>query len=506
MSENSQPEQQSFKPEGFLNFLTETNQETISSYKEVFRLAQAIERVGGRTLIVGGWVRDRFNGVDPALSKDVDLEIYGVNEDMMSGILEQFGSTGKVGASFGVHKLKLGDLDVDAALPRTETSTGEGHKDFDISLDPSLDFETAFKRRDFTMNAIGIDVMTGEVIDPFNGVSDIENGVLRMVDSETFKEDPLRVFRAIQFMARFALKLDEVTEATIRAMNGELKHISKERIAEEISKLLIKSENPSVGLEAGLNLGILPALYPPISELQNTKQDPIWHPEGDVWTHTMMVVDHGARITREQKMDEASKLIVMLACLCHDMGKPYATEITDTGKITSHGHESAGVQPTIDFLGLFGFYSKAISQAVPKLVAEHLRPQLLFRSRRELKDGGARAIHRLKTDIAPAKFEHLLVLSEADVSGRGSGEIDNDSCQWLREKEKASIETSDQETQIITGRFVLANTALNPGPAVGLVIKAAQEAWHEGADIKAIQKAIEGGDSDLIIEKLRSLN
>lgn len=196
-------------------------------------IAQAITDIGGKMFFVGGYVRDRLIGKD---SKDIDVEIHGITEEQLVEVLAQFGHVDKIGASFGVYLIK--GVDIDFAMPRTETKTGDLHTDFDVTVDPFIGTYGASRRRDFTMNAIMENVVTGEIIDHFNGRQDIADRVIRMVDEETFKEDALRVLRAIQFSARFDFWLDSETRRVASGMT--LHHLAKERVYVEIRKGLEK--------------------------------------------------------------------------------------------------------------------------------------------------------------------------------------------------------------------------------------------------------------------------
>ena len=195
------------------------------------QIAHTVREAGGRALIVGGWVRDRLMGHP---SKDVDIEVYGVDADRLKGLLAQLGSVNTVGESFTVYKV----ADIDVSIPRTESKTGRGHKGFAVRGDPSLTPAQAARRRDFTMNAIAWDPLSGEYIDPFEGRADLERQLLRAVDPATFADDSLRVLRGIQFAARFGFALEASTKALCRSL--PLDDLPAERIWGEIEKLLLR--------------------------------------------------------------------------------------------------------------------------------------------------------------------------------------------------------------------------------------------------------------------------
>ena len=202
-----------------------------------------------RPIIIGGYVRDFLLQKE---SKDIDIELYGINSfSKLEEILEEFGDVNSVGKSFGVCKLKVDDLDLDFSLPRSDSKIDKGHRGFEIQVDSSLDFKTATSRRDFTINAIGYDIQTKEILDPFNGQKDLKNRVLKAVNIDKFQEDPLRVLRAVQFSSRLNLSIDNELFIVCKRMieNSILDELPKERIFIEIQKLLLKSLTPSLGFK-----------------------------------------------------------------------------------------------------------------------------------------------------------------------------------------------------------------------------------------------------------------
>ena len=208
-----------------------------------------------KPIIIGGYIRDFLLKIE---SKDIDIELYGISSfKKLEEILEEFGDVNSVGKSFGVCKLRVDDLDLDFSFPRTDSKIDNGHKGFEVKIDSSLDFKTATSRRDFTINAIGYDVETKKILDPFHGQEDLKNRILRAVDIEKFSDDPLRVLRAVQFSARFNLLIDNKLFQTCRDMiqNSLLNELPKERIFIEIQKLLLKSPTPSLGVKLLNSLG-----------------------------------------------------------------------------------------------------------------------------------------------------------------------------------------------------------------------------------------------------------
>jgi len=295
-----------------------------------------------KAILVGGSVRDYFLELP---SKDYDVEVYGLGcMEELEEVLAKYGSVNLVGKSFGVLKFTYEGEEYDFSFPRTESKVGEGHRGFDVEVDGSLDFKTAARRRDFTLNALGYDIEEKSFIDPFGGLEDIKAKKLRHIDDSTFIEDPLRVYRAVQFSARFGYELDASTMTLCKRMvaDGMLEELAKERIYVEWTKLLLKSPKPSLGFELMRTLDIL-KYFPELKDLIGVVQSPIWHPEGDVWIHTMMCVDEMVALLGN---DEKLNLKYMFAILCHDLGKATHTTVDDEGRIRSIGHEEAGLAPT----------------------------------------------------------------------------------------------------------------------------------------------------------------
>jgi len=200
-----------------------------------------------RPIIVGGYVRDKILKIT---SKDIDIELYGLTSyEKIENILQEFGSVNSVGKSFSVCKLKYNDLHLDFSLPRKDSKISSGHKGFKIDADANLDFKTAASRRDFTINALGYDVISKKILDPFEGRKDLADKILKAVDLKKFSDDPLRVLRAIVFSVRFELSLEKKLFAQCKKMieKGMLEELAKERIFDEIQKLLLKSKKPSRG-------------------------------------------------------------------------------------------------------------------------------------------------------------------------------------------------------------------------------------------------------------------
>jgi tRNA nucleotidyltransferase (CCA-adding enzyme) len=426
-------------------------------------IAEAVRDAGGRALIVGGWVRDRLMGRD---SKDIDIEVFGVPADRLRQLLEGFGRVETVGESFQVYK--SGDIDV--SLPRRESKAGRGHRGFDISGDPAMEPGEAVRRRDFTINAIAWDPLTGEYLDPCDGRGDLERRLLRVVDAATFGDDSLRVLRAVQLAARFDLTLDETTRALCR--DTPLDDLPSERIWGEIEKVLL-APRPSIGLALAMELGVIRALFPELQALAGCPQEPEWHPEGDVWVHTLQVVDQ-ARL-RIDDLDRPRQIAVMLGAVCHDLGKPATTAVID-GRIRSMDHEDQGVAPTeavLDRLNIHSLDGYTVRQQVVGLVAQHLKPGAWFKVRDEVGDGAFRRLAH-KVDL-----ELLARVAKADCLGREPGRFDCTAMDWFLDRARALGVEHRPPAPILLGRHLLA-LGVQPGPRVGEILKAVYEQQMDG--------------------------
>lgn len=440
-------------------------------------LATAVREAGGRALVVGGWVRDRLRN---RASKDLDIEVFGIAQDRLPALLAPFGRVEAVGQSFPVYKLipPSRDADIDVALPRRESKRGRGHKGFAVEGDPFMSVEEAARRRDFTINAISWDPLADEYVDPFDGRGDLARGVLRAVDRRTFADDSLRVLRAIQFAARFAFVLDLDTAALCRSV--ALDDLPAERIWGEIEKLLIQAERPSIGFTLALDLGVVDRLMPELRPLVGCEQEPDWHPEGDVWTHTLMVIDMARALNGD--LDRPRLITVMLGAVCHDLGKPATTAVID-GRIRSMEHEEAGVDPTLrllDRLNVFTIDGFDVRAQVVGLVAQHLKPGMFYKAG-NVGDGAFRRLAE-KVDL-----ELLARLARADCRGR-TGDFDCSAMDWFIARARALGVEHRPPAPLVLGRHLLA-LGLAPGPRVGQILQQLYEKQLDG-EITSVEEGI----------------
>lgn len=446
--------------------------------KKITQLATLVMDAGGRAMLVGGCVRDDLMGIEP---KDFDIEVFGVAADQLKTILSRMGRVDTVGESFTVYKL---GNDLDVSLPRRERKVSRGHKGFIVEGDPLMSFEEAARRRDFTINAIMRDVITGEVVDPFNGRADLQRRVIRHIADETFVEDSLRVLRAAQFAARFEFEIDAETVSLCRTI--DLTDLPKERLWGEIEKLLLRAEKPSIGLKYFYELGIADQLFPELTSMIGVPQEPEWHPEGDVDVHTMLVTDEARKLIDD--LPYPKQVAVMLGAVCHDFGKPATTQFFD-GRWRAHGHDEAGVEPTINFLDKLGVYTLDgydVRNQIIQLVRYHLTPGMFFKSK-----PGDGALRRLARKVEP---DLLYRVAKADSLGRNPEWIpkekwlDAEAQEWFIERVKGlHIETRAPEP-LLLGRHLI-QLGLQPSRIFGDITKTVYEMQLDGK-ITTVEEAV----------------
>lgn len=446
---------------------------------------QSLRRVpGARPRLVGGCVRDALLGLAP---KDFDVEVCGVDFTTLHRALSPFGATDVVGRSFGVIKLRLDHEEYDFSLPRRESKTGAGHRGFAVDPEPNLTDAEAAARRDFTINAVAWDPFAGSgngaLIDPHNGVRDLRERVLRHT-STAFAEDPLRVLRAFQFAGRFDLALAPETTALCRSISNTFSELAKERVWGEWQKWAGKSRHPARGLAVLEESGWL-AHFPEIAALRGCPQEPDWHPEGDVLTHTAFCCDALAALPAWQALPDSRRRMLMLAMLAHDFGKPATTVRATRGGVerwTSPGHESAGVPVTEAFLVRIGAPLDHAPFITP-IVANHL---VHHHGGTNGPDGQASysdsQIRRLARRLAPATIEDLCLVMTGDSEGRPPKKSP-DSLALIdqlrtRAHELAIVDAIPRP--ILLGRHLIARGA-RPGPGFKPILDAAYEAQLDGA-------------------------
>ncbi len=430
------------------------------AWPRVLEICRTAAAEGGSVRLVGGCVRDALLG---RRFDEFDLEAFRLAPEALHRLLAGLGyQVDQVGRAFSVARLR--GFPIDIALPRRERKVGERHRDFLVDADPHMGVEEAAERRDFTINAISHDPLTGRTLDPLNGRSDLEMRRLRHA-SHRFAEDPLRVLRGMQFIARLGLEPDPETEALCAGIDW--KCLSIERVFEEWRKMLV------AGVEIGRGLRFLRAVgwlraYPELEALVGCEQDPEWHPEGDVWTHTGHVLDVFAR---DRLGDEEEDLVVGLACLCHDLGKPATTRFVD-GRVRSRGHEAAGEEPTRTFLARLTRRTRLVDDVV-RLVVDHLKPRQLYQS-----GAGDAAVRRLAHRVQ--RIDRLVRVARADALGRPPLQPDGcRECDWLLARAEALRIRDRAPEPMVRGRDLI-ERGMAPGPAIGALVKRCYQAQLNG--------------------------
>jgi tRNA nucleotidyltransferase (CCA-adding enzyme) len=417
---------------------------------DVREIANAVKRAGGRAFLVGGFVRDFLMDRQ---TKDYDLEVYGVEPEALRQLLQAFGSVNEVGRSFSV--FKVGEIDV--AIPRTDQKVRPGHRGFEVVGDPNLSFEKATARRDFTVNAILLDPLDGAIIDPFHGQRDIDSRQLRHV-SGAFIEDPLRFLRGVQMVARFDLAVAPETLALYQSMAHTVSELPMERLIEELRKHLVLAPKPSKGFEFARQTPILEIVYPELVAMINCTQGERFHAEGDVWTHTMMVLDAGVGY---QTGDPVVDFPIMLACLLHDVGKP-ATKDADGAFI---GHDNVGKDIAATFLSRFT-RNQTLIDTVCSYVGEHMHFWAMLGNVQNLRDATIRRA-RMRMD-----FQLQARVCFADHDGRiGEKSMTTEEArQNLRQllARADALQVLDSRPRpLVNGRDLIARGWMKPGPDMG---------------------------------------
>ncbi len=426
-------------------------------------LCRVLADAGGHAWLVGGSVRDLLLGQTPG---DPDLEVYGLTPDQLQQGIAGMGKTELVGRQFGVFKLWKDGHCIDIALPRSERKTAAGHKGFDIKPDPGLNPETASIRRDFTINAMMLDPLTGELLDFHGGQRDLRASILRHV-SPAFAEDPLRVLRGMQFASRFRLEMAPATAALCRRLLPEAVALPLERIWMEWKKWT-ESRYPSHGLMV-LQQTEWITLYPELGALSGCRQEPRWHPEGDVWAHTLQAVDQAAAIALQRDWEEEKRRLLVLAALCHDLGKPGTSYHDETGRIRSPEHSIVGMKLSRRFLSRIGAPGRLTDYVAP-LVREHLTHMH--------GQPTPRAVRRLSHRLEPADIEIWEALVEADASGRNPHPPSRPALIWLETARRLAADKGKPKA-IVNGRMLM-HLGVSPGPEMGKIIRQAYEMQLDG--------------------------
>ncbi len=431
------------------------------------RIAHLAARAGGRAYYVGGCVRDELMG---RAVKDLDIEVHALAPDVLWSILEQVGEPTAHGKSFGVYGLRHTGLDI--AMPRKERQIGAGHRGFEVDVDPFLGPKEAARRRDFTINALMKDVLTGEVLDFYGGREDMALGILRCVDERHFGEDPLRVLRAAQFAARFGFSVEERTVEICRAI--DLSQLSRERVEDELKKALLQASRPSAFFEVLQQMDQLAPWFSEVQSLIGVPQDPLYHPEGDVWVHTMEVLDRAASLREEA----CNPYAFLLLALCHDFGK-VVTTAEKNGRIHAYGHETEGLPLVESFLQRICEETE-VRRYVRDMVPLHMRPNLAAWAKPSVKSTN----HLFDEAVSP---EDLILFAQADRPVFAGSEAFSGDGAFLRERLQVYRETMSRP--FVEGKDLIA-AGLSPGPAFTELLAFAHKLRLAGIEKESALKQI----------------
>lgn len=426
-----------------------------SQYDKVHLVVTSIHQHKGRALLVGGAVRDMVMNLP---IKDIDIEVYGLTESELEKILQQFGPVSLVGKSFGVFRIH--GLDVDWSLPRTDS---QGRKPT-VVIDPFMSVEAAARRRDLTMNAMAFDLITNELIDPYGGSTDIKNKILRTPDPHFFIQDSLRFYRVMQFISRFEMLPDDELNDICKAM--DISSVSRERIEEEFKKLLLRSQRPSLGFRWLKDIGRLREILPELADTIGVMQNPQWHPEGDVFEHSMQALDAAAIIV--QKYDnEFDTLVLLYAALCHDLGKVTTSREID-GVIKSYGHERDSHKFVRIMLKRITHNSDLID-AVSSLALYHMTPLQFTKSNAKL-PAYQRLASKLNHNVNMSMLIDLCIADKRGRNGAGHEPLHSDFpdvAEFKQKTEQAGV-LYDNVEPLLKGSDII--DIIKPGPQMGKLL------------------------------------
>jgi tRNA nucleotidyltransferase (CCA-adding enzyme) len=433
-------------------------------------LLESIRRAGGYPLIVGGAVRDALLAVLP---KDIDIEVHDIVDTAeLIREITKVGTVAERGRAFSVLAVRLQGEDYEISFPRRIDAIVKEVRDDRVGSDEQSSIRDAFSRRDLTINAIGWDPGTGELIDLFGGLGDLRSGVLRATSS-AFRDDPLRIWRVVQFAGRFGFQVDDQTAAACREValhaRAQPESIARERIWMEWSKLLRTGNHWQAAASAIVATGAI-MLVPELEATLTVPQDPAWHPEGSVFAHLILSAQAAADDCVEHGVTGDDREVAVLGALLHDLGKVTHTQIDSrTGRLISHGHAQAGVEPANAFLRCIGAPSGIIRRVLP-IVAEHMsHVSVLGTPTRS-------TLRRLSRRLAPATLTDWARVVDADCAGRGIGAKPSPTAAWLRVAAADPIGT----TPILTGRHLI-SLGMRPGPGFASLLRQALDAQDDGA-------------------------
>lgn len=365
--------------------------------KEIIKIAQKIEKAGGRLYLVGGAIRDDLLGKK---THDEDYCVTGITAEKFEKIFPEAHIRGKAFEVFDMYGKEF-------AIARTESKYGVGHKEFEINTSPNITIEQDLARRDITINSIAKDVLTGKIIDPFNGRKDIENKIIKAT-TKAFKEDPLRLYRVARFSAQLGFKVEEQTIEQMKELKKELDTLSGERVFEELKKAL-NTQKPSIFFEILKKANVLDIHFKEIDDLIGAEQPIQYHPEGDAYNHTMFVLDKSAELTEKYPINR--KLEIRFSALVHDLGKG----TTPKEEYPHHyGHEERGVK----LVEQLGHRVKAPNNWIKcgkTACREHMRGGIFYKMKPAKK---VEFIERVSKSILGLDGLQIVVISDKTSGGR----------------------------------------------------------------------------------------
>lgn len=476
----------------------------MNNYDLAIQIAKKVNEIGGTAYFVGGYVRDKLLGIP---NKDIDIEIHNINPEVLENILKELGEVQlrTVGNNFGIYNIDGYELDI--SLPRKEKATGKGHKDFEIVVDPFLSLEESAKRRDFTINALMEDILTGGIKDYFGGLDDLNNGIIRHIDDKTFIEDSLRVLRACQFAARFNFKIAPETINLCKTM--DLSTLPKERIAGELSKALLKAKKPSVFFDS-LYECKQTEWFKEVYAIKGIKQNSVYHPEGDVYMHTMSVLDQAGELFPTGIDNSERHLPFMLSALCHDFGKVNTTELNSKGRLCALNHETTGIPIANDFLNRI-YNNKSFTKYVDNMVEYHMKAHSCFNN-----NSRARTTNLMFDKLLYPKDFILLVY--ADSTGHDLNNLDNKQFNMFLNKAMA-------ESKFLTDRYFdyskkisephitaadLIELGLKPSPLFKIILDKARNMHLKGVKkehvLKQVADILTGDDKAALLSAINKQN
>lgn len=415
-------------------------------------------------------------------SKDIDIEVYGINYEELNNFLSQYGRTDTVGKTFGIIKFRDKDKnEYDFSIPRKESKVGVGHKGFKVDF-PKMTLKEAARRRDFTINTIAYDPLEKKIYDYYGGIEDIKNKIIRHT-SKQFEEDPLRVLRGLQFQARFGFDLHPGTAKLMKRIvkRDEFKNLPIERVYEEWKKWAEKGEHHYKIFDYIHRTG-LDMHYPHIGKLKNIKQDRMFHPEGDVEEHTKHVLKAAARIAGKKKLKGSDKAVLIYSALTHDLGKINTTKTEFIEKykrnvVTSRGHEKSGGELAAEFLESIGTDNK-VKEKVIKLTENHLAHININSIKKE--KGKSGAVIKLSRRLDPATIKELSYLSEADSGGRPPlKQGQHPAMKKVLDIAARHDAFSNKVTPLIYGKDLI-KLGYKPGVIMGVIIRKVEEMREDG--------------------------